>query len=410
MPRDPAVDRRSADVAADVAHHVARREQATDIALAVDVDFNAVGTEVGFVLPEFHGMFAGIDAFLVHIVEQRGEPFAPHGPAHVFKVFRARAGTVHIGGARAVELQIGKGGRPDVAGHVAGFHVGLGDERADGLAVGIPVDADPCGLAAAGEETGPGMAVGLFHIDEMGPQAPRLCDGVTGSGRAHVRVEHLARRGIGREQAADVSRSDHYGFGLHDAIGRLVGGNIKGQSAGDAVIVTEQFQHRRVVDDTDASFLGLFREHLFLIVAVILEENFRTPRIGMAFEVEIPGGLHVDAPVIPHVDDRGAGFQKTHDKRRVVAGGVLAVHKFFIHHIDGAVLLRDIAEKMIVTRGSRPAALRVGLIQQGYARAFVRRRNSGHKSGDAAADDENVRFQPFFNGDHDDCLRVIKGC
>ena len=65
---------------------------------------------------------------------------------------------------------------------------------------------------------------------------------------------------------------------------------------------------------------------------------------------------------------------------------------------------------MIVARGSRPAALRVGLIQQGYARAFVRRRNSGHKSGNTAADDENVRFQPFFNGDHDDCLRVIKGC
>ena len=57
-----------------------------------------------------------------------------------------------------------------------------------------------------------------------------------------------------------------------------------------------------------------------------------------------------------------------------------------------AVLLRDIAEKMIVARGSRPAALRVGLIQQGYARAFVRRRNSGHKSGNTAADDENVRF------------------
>lgn len=46
---------------------------------------------------------------------------------------------------------------------------------------------------------------------------------------------------------------DHYGFGLHDAIGRLVGGNIEGQGAGDAVIVAEQFQHGRVVDDTDAS-------------------------------------------------------------------------------------------------------------------------------------------------------------
>ena len=41
----------------------------------------------------------------------------------------------------------------------------------------------------------------------------------------------------------------------------------------------------------------------------------------------------------------------------------MAVHEFLIDHIDGAMLLRDIAEKMVVARGPRPAAFRIGFVQ-----------------------------------------------
>ena len=155
-----------------------------------------------------------------------------------------------------------------------------------------------------------------------------------------------------------------------------------------------------MIEYLHAALLRLFGEHLFLIVAVVLEEDARTAGIGVSFEVIVARGLHVDAPVVPHVHDLGAGLKKAHDERRVVAGGVLTVHELVVHHADVPVLFGYPAQEMIVARGACAAALRVGLVQKNDACALVRRRYGGHESGYASADDGDVCFMLLFEGNH----------
>ncbi len=345
-------------------------------------------------------MLAGVDTFLVHIVQHGGKAFAFHRPAHMIQIFPARAGAIHIGRAGTAQLEIGEGGRPHIAGHVAGFHIGLGDEGANRAAVRVTVHADPGSLAAAGKKTRPGVAVCLFHIHQIRADAPGLGNGIPGAGRAHVGIEHLAGSGICGEQTAHIPRSGHHSLCPDYAEGGFITGNIQRQHPGHAFGVAEHLQHRGMIQNLHPALSGLLGKHLFLVMSVVLQKNARTPGVGMPLKVIIPGGLHVDAPIVPHVHDFRARFQKAHHQRSIVAGGVLAVHEFLIHHADVAVLLRNPAQKMVIARRARAAALRIGLVQKDDLRALVRRRNGGHKSGYASADHGNVGVQLFFQGNH----------
>ena len=358
---------------------------------------------------EFHAVLLRIDPFLFHVGEQGGQAFAGHGPAHVRHLLVCGVGAIHVGGAGALAHHVFKDGIPDVAGHVPVLRIGLGGEGADGLAVGIAVDADPRRLAAALQILGARMGVGEFHVDHARAHAPAEALSARAVG-AVPRIEHEARRGRVHVQTVRQPGGEQDGFGPDRDKGGLFRADVHGERPGDAAADAGKFHHGMMVVELHADRLGLADKHLLLVGAVILQERAGLAGQGVPLAFPVSGRAHVHAPSIPHLHQLKALFQKFVHEARFLELAHEALHGFLEYGLDVvAVIGRDIAVEVIVAGRAGTAAARMALFHDDDVLASgLARRDARHEAADAAADDEEIRFDYRLDGDHDLTSLVVR--
>ena len=284
------------------------------------------------------------------------------------------------------------------------------DKGAEQSAVGVAVHADPGALARTGEEFRPGMPVWQFHVHELRADTPALSLGGPCAGGAEGRVEEpagSAGRGI---KPGGRSRGEDDLFRADNRVGRFLAAHIQSERSCDAVFVTKQIQHRVMVEYMGSGLSGLRGQYLFLVVAVVFEENARTSGEGVPHEdVVVTERLHVDAPFMPFVGNADGTFQKTDGKLGIVAEAEHAVQQFLENHADvAAVGLGIITGVMIVAGCAGTAAFAVGFFQNCDPRASLRRGNSRAQAADAAAHNQDICFKRMFQRNHELLLEL--GC
>ena len=346
-------------------------------------------------------MPGGVDALLVHVVDKACQPFAGHGPAHEGQVFGGNVGTVDIGRARAVMHDVGERGVPDIGGDVAKFLGCLGDERPEQAPVRITVDADPCGLAHAGEIAGARVTHGLFHVDECRPDAPCLRLSRSGAAGAQAGVEQGSRRVSGSIEAVAAAGGQNDALRPDDGEGRGLPGNVKSQRPGNAVPCAEQIDDHVVIEDVRPGLFRFTGEYGLLIIPFVFEKYAGTSGKGMPHEGPVAVDTHVDAPGMPELHDIKALFQKTAAQGDILTGAHHALVQFLHDDADvRPVLFRDVAEKVIVARSAGAAAEGVGLFRDQNADAGSAGGDGGGKACNAAAHDKHVGGKMLFDWNH----------
>ena len=310
-------------------------------------------------------MSGRVYTFPVHVVEQGGEAFTLHAPAHVRQIFRRGFRAVKIGRAASVLHYFRERGVPDIRGDVAEFLCGFADEGAEGSSVRVLVHADPGGFARALEVARSGVAGGQFQIDQLrsGPEA--LGDAAPGVAGAEGRVEHPAGRGLVDVQAGGAARGHNDAFRPDQGKGRFIPRGVQRQRSGDFAVFRQQFNDGMMIEDTRPALARFSGQNGFLLCSVVLEGAADAPGKGMAGEFPVSGGAHGNAPCIPHLDDIKGFFKKASGQDGIVAQPELGEIENLVHDdpVIRAVFFRYPAAEMIIAGSSGAAAPRVGLFR-----------------------------------------------
>ena len=130
----------------------------------------------------------------------------------------------------------------------------------------------------------------------------------------------------------------------------------------------------------------------------------------MPLAFPVSGRAHVHAPSIPHLHQLKTLFQKFVHEARFLELAHEALHGFLEYGLDViAVIGRDIAVEVIVAGRAGTAAARMALFHDDDVLASgLARRDARHEAADAAADDEEIRFDYRLDGDHDLTSLVVR--
>ena len=218
--------------------------------------------------------------------------------------------------------------------------------------------------------------------------------------------------GIARDFSAH-ERTDGQTVGrgiLDDEMGRRIRRSRVPGRHPDAAADAGKFHHGMMVVELHADRLGLADKHLLLVGAVILQERAGLAGQGVPLAFPVSGRAHVHAPSIPHLHQLKALFQKFVHEARFLELAHEALHGFLEYGLDVvAVIGRDIAVEVIVAGRAGTAAARMALFHDDdVLTSGLARRDARHEAADAAADDEEIRFDYRLDGDHDLTSLVVR--